>query len=104
MANEVTIKINDTYEIYIDGNKDHEAREFQKVYINPKTEQEQKLYRTIGHFSNIVNALQAISKDFAIQKASKKEIISIDEYVAIVRESNEYMMDIVRGKFPEILN
>lgn len=103
MANEVTIKVDDTYEIFIDGNKDHEAREFIKIYTNPKTGVEAPQYRLVGHYSNVPNALDAISRDMAIRKASKKGQISTAEYAKIIRESNEYMIDIIRDKFPELL-
>ena len=103
MANEVTIKVDDTYEIFIDGNKDHEAREFIKIYTNPKTGVETPQYRSIGHYSNVPNALDSISRDMAIRKASKKGKVTIVEYSRLIRESNEYMMDIIREKFADLL-
>lgn len=101
---DLIIKVDDNYEIVIDGNKNHEAREdLHKVYINPTTGQEIPKYRTVGNYSNVPNSLDAISKDMAIQEASKKEIVTVNEYTKIIRESNEYMMDIIRDKFPELL-
>ena len=104
MANEVLIQVDNDYEIMIDGNKDHEAREnLHKIYTNPKTGVEIPQYRSIGHYSNVPNALDSISRDMAIRKANKKGTVTIAEYSRIIRESNEYMMDIIREKFADLL-
>lgn len=104
MANEVLINVDGDYEIYIDGNKDHEAREnLHKIYVNPTTKQEIPQYRSVGHYSNVPSALNGIAKDMAIRNASKKSQLTVKEFSDIIRESNDYMMDIVRGKFQELL-
>lgn len=92
-----TIKVIDNYSIEIDKNRCHEAREFIKMYINPKDEEHKEIpqYRTIGYYTNVGNALTGIYKDMCIKKASKKDSVTVKEWINIVRECEQIMENVI---------
>lgn len=90
------IKVIDNYQIDIDSNKNHEAREFIKMYINPKEpNKEIPQYRSIGHYSSVSGALNGIYKDMRIQKANKKDFITVKEWIDITKECDKYMETVI---------
>lgn len=90
------IKVIDNYLIEIDSNKDHEAKEFTKMYINPKEpNKEIPQYRSIGHYSNVSGALNGIYKDMKIQKANEKDSITVKEWIDITKECDKRMESII---------
>jgi len=92
-----TIKVINNYEIEIDKNKDHEAKEFIKMYVNPNDpdQKEMPMYRSIGHYSNVANSLNSILKDMSIQKAEKSDCVTVKEWILIIKESEEEMKNII---------
>lgn len=90
------IKVIDNYQIDIDSNKNHESREFIKMYINPKEpDKEIPQYRLIGHYSSVPSALNGIYKDMRIQKANKKDSITVKEWIDITKECDKYMETVI---------
>lgn len=94
------IDVIDDYSIEIDNNKNHKARKFIKMYINPNDEEQKEIpqYRTIGHYSNVSNALNGIYKDMCIQKANKKDCITVSEWINIVTDCENLMEKVINEK------
>lgn len=84
-----TIKVMGNYEINIDGNHNHEAREFTKMGVDSKTGEEKPLYRSIGHFNSVPHALDGIYRDMCLKKANTKDSISITEWIEIINKTYE---------------
>jgi len=96
------IKVIDNYQIDIDSNKNHEAKEFIKMYINPKEpEKEIPQYRSIGHYSNVPSALNGIYKDMRVQKANKQKYVTVEEWIKITKECDEYMEKVILREVKE---
>ncbi len=91
------IKVIDNYSIDIDSNKDHNAREFIKMYINPKDETQKEIpqYRSIGHYSSVPNALSGIREDMKIQKANEKDSVTVKEWIEIMRKCDKRMESVI---------
>lgn len=85
------IKVIGDYEIYVDGNRDHEARfDTHKTTIQKNKDGEEKevtVYKSIGHFINVKNACTAIYQDMCIKKAEKKDKITLKEWIDIQKET-----------------
>jgi hypothetical protein len=70
------IKVIGKYEIYVDNNRDHEARLFIKNYVNPKKPDDVvPQYRSIGHYGNVKNAVMGIYNDICIKKGENKIVL-----------------------------
>lgn len=91
------IRVVEDYEIYVDNNKDYEARfDTHKTMITKDkdgTEKETKVYKTIGHYSNVVSACKKIYEDMCIRKGEKKDFITLKEWIDIQKE----MLDVINN-------
>lgn len=85
------IKVIGDYEIYVDSNRDHEARiDTHKTTIQKNKDGEEKeviVYKTVGHYSSVKGACSAIYKDICIRKGEKKDAISLKEWIDIQKET-----------------
>lgn len=96
------VKINEDYQIYIDVNRDHEARvDLHKSYFNKQTGQEIKQYRSIGHYSNIETACEAIYKDMNIKKADEKEFVTVLEWIDIIKDNKKNIKKLMENMLTE---
>lgn len=89
-----TIKVIGNYEINIDNNHNHEAREFTKMGIDSKTGEEKPLFRSIGHYNSVPHALDGIYRDMCLKKANVKESISVIEWIRIINKTYEEIKDV----------
>lgn len=85
------------YEIYIDNNKDYEARfDTHKTTVakdKDGVEKEVKLYKTIGHYSSVTSACRRIYEDMCIRKGEEKDSITLKEWIDIQKE----MLDVINN-------
>ena len=88
------------YSISIDNNGDHEARRFVKMNktIDKATGEETEIpyYVSIGHYSNVANAMYGIKEDMCIKKANKKDSVTVKEWIDIIKEVDGELKDIIK--------
>ena len=88
------------YSISIDNNGDHEARRFVKMnkMVDKTTGEEKEIpyYDSIGHYSNVANALYGVKEDMCLKKANKKESITVKEWIDIIKEVDGELKDIIK--------
>lgn len=91
------IKVIDNYQIDIDSNKNHHAKEFLRMYINPNDEEKKEVpqFRHVGHCSDVSGALISIYKDMCIQKANEKDSITVKEWIDIVKQCEKHMESVI---------
>lgn len=81
----VNIDSNGNYTSRIDTHKMQTKKIIDKETKEEK-EVEEKVYDTVGYYSDMNNAIKGIVKDMVSKRAREKSMIEIKEYLSILKE------------------
>ena len=93
------INVIGNYSIDISSCGDHEAREFlsNNAVVDKKTGDTSivPVYNSIGHYSTTKGALKGIAEAMVHKKAGKKNAVTIQEWISIIKETDKELEDAI---------